>query len=82
MYNYFQKLNKVLRNTNQRCFPSFTEQLFQLHFSSVPAFRNTLLTETSASPTIFSILILCISPSKTNRETLQSHWILHSGRHP
>lgn len=80
MYSYFQKLNKVLRNTNQRYFPSFTGQLFQLYFLSIPDFRNTLLTETSASPTLLGIPTLCISASKTNRETFQSHWILHSGR--
>lgn len=67
MYSCFQKLNKVLSNTNQICSPSFTRQLFQLHFLSIPAFGNTLLTETSVSPTLFGILTLCISASKTNK---------------
>lgn len=60
MYNYFQKLNQVLSNTNQGCFPSFTRQLFKLHFLSISAFGNTLLPETSASPTLFGILTLYI----------------------
>lgn len=64
MYNCVQKPNSVLSSTNQRCSPSFTRQLFQLHFLSIPAFGNTLLTETNASHKLLGILTLCISDQK------------------
>lgn len=69
MYSYFQKLNKVLSNTRDVLFFHWTA--IPAPFFIISAFGNTLLTGTSASPTLPGILTLCISASKTNSETLR-----------